>query len=440
MLLIPKTYNYRLKQSTIRHKITQKAATKNSGNRNIQQGENFDKDIATAESNIEKLKKVIERLERNDVIVTEIQENNDDNQNKVEANDKITEDDHFTEEKPVFKDAYVNLKRLLLQNYIVPANDNNCYNNSNELNDDPLNVYENTASNSNETTLEEPGKVIIEINTGNYKESAHNKITIKENDNASEKVVFKEAYVNLRRLLLDKYNTDDANINEDRTSNVDENIEANNNERAYSNKKVNKIKANETIDIGEREIITAQNLESTINNDTVVNDYDFTVAAKQEINGPLPGTSNEHRADDSKKENEGEVGAKKYVLTHVIDGFIVQESNHPFPIRKSFPKISTVPEKTSTESTTEDIKDEIEDEDENLNPFRRLQHSLVRSWTAAELSSHLLKFGWSDTASILSDNEIDGESLFMVSKNQLVLIGIEEDQAECIEEFLQGNP
>lgn len=566
---IPKTCDYRPKQSTIRHKLSmQKEAAKNSSN--IQQGENFDKDIATAESNIEKLKKVIERLERNDIIVTEIHDNGNDNGNRVQESDEIME----KEENTVFKDAHVNLKRILLQNYIVPTNSNS-YDITNEFRDGPSNINENSALKNNETNPEKHGKVIIEINTENDEESTHNKITIKEHDNTEEKVVFKEAYVNLRRLLLDKYAT---NIDEPHT---EENIETNNNIRVY-------LKTKHDIDNIVHE--TDKNTDSIPGlpkaADPVDNESGFSLAVKQQFDDLIPGTSDGLKGVvyEAKKESEGVKGDKKHVLTHVIDGFIIQESSYPFPVQKTFPLMTTssaleqistqytaedleeqiievnknlnapeqystesiaeevenkiinynenldsidhistqstaedvqeniievnenfnapeepiteytaeeteekivevneyfnVPEQISTESTSADLEEQIisenenldapeqynpqsiaedeienfnapeqistestaEDEIENLNPFRRLQHSLVKTWTTADLSNHLLNFGWTDAASILSDNEIDGESLFMVSKSQLILIGIEEDQADCIEEFLQGGP
>lgn len=311
---IPKTCNYRPKHSIIRHKLSiQKDAAKNSSN--IQQGENFDKDIATAESNIEKLKKVIERLERNDIIVTEIHDNGNENGNRVQENDE-------REEKAVFKDAHVNLKRILLQNYIVPTNSNS-YDITNEFRDGPSNVNEFSASNNNETTTEKHGKVIIEINTENDEESTHNKITIKEHDNTEEKVVFKEAYVNLRRLLLDKYAT---NIDEPHT---EENIETNNNIRVY-------LKTKHDIDniVHDTDKNTDSIPELLKATDPVDNESGFSLAVKQQFDDLIPGTSDGLKGVvyEAKKESEGVKGDKKHVLTHVIDGFIIQESSYPFPV------------------------------------------------------------------------------------------------------------
>uniref|UniRef100_A0A2A4JDA3 SAM domain-containing protein n=1 Tax=Heliothis virescens TaxID=7102 RepID=A0A2A4JDA3_HELVI len=131
----------------------------------------------------------------------------------------------------------------------------------------------------------------------------------------------------------------------------------------------------------------------------------------------------------------------QFILTHVLDGHIIQESNYPFPVsnttKENPPK--TPQEDVATSSTARIDEQNLLEESGNGNPFARLQKSTVKSWTAEDLSSHLIKFNWSETAEILKDNEIDGETLFLVSKTQLAIIGVDEEQAEVICEFIQKD-
>ncbi|KAJ8707023.1 hypothetical protein PYW08_011157 [Mythimna loreyi] len=213
---------------------------------------------------------------------------------------------------------------------------------------------------------------------------------------------------------------------------------------------------------------------------------------------------------------------QRFVLTHVVNGFIIQESNFAFPIREPHsqrPKFKTInteqsppkevneeennfkeetetepillteenetasvptedKEETAQEGTgtkdsvpqtemkevgiegpvspeskeegvdqeqsveesvvlTEDLKEE--EANGESNPFKRLQQSTVKTWTVEDLSSHLHTFHWEETAALLEDNEVDGASLFWVTKAQLMIIGVAEDHADVISEFVQSG-
>ncbi|XP_075988456.1 uncharacterized protein LOC142984602 [Anticarsia gemmatalis] len=180
------------------------------------------------------------------------------------------------------------------------------------------------------------------------------------------------------------------------------------------------------------------------------------------------------------------------ILTHVVDGYVIQESNFAFPIRKPLKEKTIHPNTKSlkTEGAERDllkecIKEELtsnhhvdipllpfhylllenkeekneqkaeekkeecvvlEDkvqeekvvEDYNGDPFAKLQVSAVKSWTVEDLSNYLLKYNWKETVSLLQDHEIDGESLFLVSKQQLITIGVSEEHADVICEFVKS--
>ncbi|XP_073964823.1 uncharacterized protein [Choristoneura fumiferana] len=158
-----------------------------------------------------------------------------------------------------------------------------------------------------------------------------------------------------------------------------------------------------------------------------------------------------------------------YILTHVLDGYVIQESNTAFPIRKPLKektiyqntelgmeqkkeevykhrtedgkvikdnsKILSISDLNLTEDDT--IKSEAETSDDNMNPFANLKPATIKSWTVDQLAAHLSKYKWAETISVLSEHEIDGESLFLVSKPQLVQIGVSEEHAEVICEFIK---
>ncbi|CAH2245573.1 jg6519 [Pararge aegeria aegeria] len=171
-----------------------------------------------------------------------------------------------------------------------------------------------------------------------------------------------------------------------------------------------------------------------------------------------------------KAETSSEVKEERgYILTHVLGGFVIQESNIAFPIRKplkekTFYNNSEESKKENKDSVKRDrefvkdnskildishlnIKecenmeaeaDECKTNDENENPFSKLAPSDVRTWTAEQLAAHLAKYNWSETVSVLQDHELDGESLSLVSKAQLVTIGVKEEHAEIICEFVKS--
>ncbi|KAJ2939293.1 hypothetical protein O0L34_g13389 [Tuta absoluta] len=182
---------------------------------------------------------------------------------------------------------------------------------------------------------------------------------------------------------------------------------------------------------------------------------------------------------------------KDFVLTHVLDGFVIQESNVPFAIRrplkektvnafvedKNDPCIKAAKEEIrghilelsqlhlneskekeriekerlkETEEEEEKIKEEeeeiqpetkieqtvIENDITKDNPFENLKQSEVKTWMVEDLVRHLAKYNWNETVSLLQEHEIDGESLFLVTKTQLMTIGLNESHAEVICDFV----
>ncbi|XP_026483782.2 polyhomeotic-proximal chromatin protein-like [Vanessa tameamea] len=168
--------------------------------------------------------------------------------------------------------------------------------------------------------------------------------------------------------------------------------------------------------------------------------------------------SNEKLTDDVKLKED-----RDFILTHVLDGYVIQESNIAFPIRKPL-KEKPLPN-NSDETEPKDLKevktdggvknnskilnisylqikdiesiqnDSVEDKE---NPFHTLQPSVVKTWTAEELETHLRKYGWNETVSVLQEHEIDGESLLLVSKGQLLTIGVKDEHAEIISHFVKS--
>ncbi|XP_063370641.1 uncharacterized protein LOC134658965 [Cydia amplana] len=181
-----------------------------------------------------------------------------------------------------------------------------------------------------------------------------------------------------------------------------------------------------------------------------------------------------------------------YILTHVLDGYVIQESNTAFPIRKPLKEkiiyqnadLSLEPKREETykhrtedgklikdnskilsisdlnlnedeaiESEAETVKSKEESEkseddktkseekcdEDSDQPFANLTPSTIKSWTVDQLASHLSKFNWAETISVLSEHEIDGESLFLVNKQQLVQIGVSETHADAICEFVKTS-
>ncbi|XP_050358822.1 probable basic-leucine zipper transcription factor S isoform X1 [Nymphalis io] len=169
-------------------------------------------------------------------------------------------------------------------------------------------------------------------------------------------------------------------------------------------------------------------------------------------------SSNEKVADNIKLKED-----RDFVLTHVLDGYVIQESNIAFPIRKPL-KEKPLPN-NSDETESKDLKEakadggvknnskilnishlQIKDiepfqkdnGDDKENPFHTLKPSVVKSWTAEQLETHLRKFGWNETVSVLQEHEIDGESLLLVSKGQLLTIGVKDEHAEIISHFVKS--
>ncbi|CAG9573754.1 unnamed protein product [Danaus chrysippus] len=153
---------------------------------------------------------------------------------------------------------------------------------------------------------------------------------------------------------------------------------------------------------------------------------------------------------------------RDFILTHVLGGFVIQESNVAFPIRKPLKEktleINEVKQQDKDkDKDTKEIKNTSKildishlniDECENMkgndgesrlkeNPFSSLKLGTVKKWTAEELSTHLSKYSWNETVSVLQEHEIDGESLSLVSKLQLISIGVSENHADIIADFIK---
>ncbi|KAJ0170170.1 hypothetical protein K1T71_014098 [Dendrolimus kikuchii] len=170
------------------------------------------------------------------------------------------------------------------------------------------------------------------------------------------------------------------------------------------------------------------------------------------------------------------------ILTHVLDGYVIQESNVAFPIRRPMRekiiynqqtdgqtkdnemkapvdlpllpfyymhlKNEVVKEEKGEETAKDDsIKEKLEakvdkvkedEKDKTGHAFSNLQQSAVKTWTVDQLIKHLYDQDWTETASILQEHEIDGESLFLVSKSQLLHIGIGEEHADVICDFVHS--
>ncbi|XP_059058929.1 uncharacterized protein LOC131852284 [Achroia grisella] len=144
---------------------------------------------------------------------------------------------------------------------------------------------------------------------------------------------------------------------------------------------------------------------------------------------------------------------KDFVLTHVLDGIVIQESNMAFPIRDpttkrthANPKVVEIGkeelriegEKLANSPMTKKIREEKVTETTNDNPFAELKPTTVKSWTVDQLLSYLSKYKWDETVSALQEHEIDGESLFLVNRSQLLRIGVKEEHADTICDYVKN--
>ncbi|KAL0809806.1 hypothetical protein ABMA28_011302 [Loxostege sticticalis] len=185
---------------------------------------------------------------------------------------------------------------------------------------------------------------------------------------------------------------------------------------------------------------------------------------EREMNVSLNTTNNKGMFPMEKCEQE-----KDYILTHVLDGIVIQESNVAFPIREPVTRRVVQQTPVSNERRTrkgkskekekkqeEEAKKEEEEvcptaktdekdkmlvevaDGDAVSPFSNISPATLKSWTTSELSAHLAKHKWEETAALFQDHEIDGESLFLVSKSQLQNIGVKENQAEIICAFVKS--
>ncbi|KAJ8707024.1 hypothetical protein PYW08_011158 [Mythimna loreyi] len=269
-----------------------------------------------------------------------------------------------------------------------------------------------------------------------------------------------------------------SKTNENNVSKSNENVVSKTNENIISKTNENVVsKTNENIISKTNENVVSKINETNIsktneNNVSKTNENNasktITAKIKEEKVAQVQEASVEVKAE--KVQTPEKPVIKQDILTHVVDGYVIQESNFAFPIRKPLIE-KTLQSNPKAESESMDalkacMKEEMkntgvdvqllpfhylllhcekkkEEEEEmedsrKLNPFTDLQHTTVKSWTVEDLSNHLLKYDWNETVSVFQDHEIDGESLFLVSKTQLVSIGVTEENAEVICAFIRS--
>lgn len=153
-----------------------------------------------------------------------------------------------------------------------------------------------------------------------------------------------------------------------------------------------------------------------------------------------------------------------FILTHVLDGFVIQESNHAFPIRKPLQE-RTPPNRTVNFNLRQEFKDTVQNNNNNNNnskktedikitksdlengseetteenPFSTIDPKSVKSWETEQLTRYLTNFGWNDTAALFLEQEMDGESLFLCTATQLIAIGVNEERANLICSYIRGK-
>ncbi|XP_013188289.1 uncharacterized protein LOC106133189 [Amyelois transitella] len=159
------------------------------------------------------------------------------------------------------------------------------------------------------------------------------------------------------------------------------------------------------------------------------------------------------KANEEVKDTKTDIAKdkKEFVLTHVLDGIVIQESNTAFPIREPVKVVNENVDKkrdvvkvdgflkgNCLELPISDLKLKDKTKEDKDNPFIDLKTATVKSWTVDELCSHLAKYNWNETVTLLQEHEIDGESLLLVSKAQLLHIGVKEKNADIICEFVKS--
>ncbi|XP_038217845.1 uncharacterized protein LOC119836541 [Zerene cesonia] len=212
---------------------------------------------------------------------------------------------------------------------------------------------------------------------------------------------------------------------------------------------------NVTIDVQTDEIMKQTTEETKTVETNVKENKDINkVEIDENIRNVNKGINNRSETTEDMKLTD-----KDYILTHVLDGFVIQESNVAFPIRKPLVE-KTIRLSSETKElipNAEDIADkdledhipsvaivvdrskkldEKENDVDSGNPFRNLTPATIKTWTVEQLTKHLDDRGWPDTSAAFFEHEIDGESLLLVSKSQLLTIGVKEHQADIIMEFM----
>ncbi|CAH2056471.1 unnamed protein product, partial [Iphiclides podalirius] len=223
--------------------------------------------------------------------------------------------------------------------------------------------------------------------------------------------------------------------------------------------------------------------EKDTNKDLIENFDNKEIIKKEENNALNVGETKKEVSKATREEatlkeinllGNGKTNENGFVLTHVLDGYVIQESNIAFPIRKPLQERTLQPNTEDLEVKKEENKNNqtntdqngskicnlsflnlneeklpeeektvsknIEDdkEDNKDSPFTELKPQTVKTWTVQQLTTHLQKYNWDETVSVLREHEIDGESLFLVSKGQLTTIGVNEDHANIICQFVKS--
>ncbi|XP_050669180.1 uncharacterized protein LOC126968305 isoform X2 [Leptidea sinapis] len=159
------------------------------------------------------------------------------------------------------------------------------------------------------------------------------------------------------------------------------------------------------------------------------------IEKKHEINSR---TDKEHLINsriDKKNETNSEIDKKNEKISGVdqkckMNSGDGKEREVYTRVDKKHETVINPDKSSSNEKKNEESKD---------SPFSSLDTKTVRSWTVDKLASHLENYGWNTTASVFSEHEIDGESLFLVAKSQLQCIGVDDMHADIILQFINSS-
>ncbi|XP_026753655.2 uncharacterized protein LOC113513834 isoform X2 [Galleria mellonella] len=194
-------------------------------------------------------------------------------------------------------------------------------------------------------------------------------------------------------------------------------------------------------------IENAKEIKEKVNTRDTVDNNDASKNNMKELNKSISDLKNKGMVFASNAKSQD----KDYVLTHVLEGIVIQESNTAFPIREPIKRLYANPkvieigreevrigcEKINAPSAQRNEEEKLEESTKG-DPFAKLKPANVKSWTVDKLVSHLAKYKWDETISALQEHEIDGESLFLVNRSQLVKIGVHEEHADIICNYVKS--